>query len=166
VGERGDREIMSTVPRQRPGSSEQVVCTPIDFLDSVKDRLAIERFAIDLAADPSNAVAEKFYTEADDALLQDWRSGGWGWCNPPYADIAPWVHKAWIEAGKGAQVAMLLPASCGTNWWRDNVHNKAYVLFVNPRITFVGHTTPYPKDLAILLYTPQLSYGYDYLRWK
>ncbi len=157
---------MSKVPAQKPGKSEQVVQTPIDFLDAVKDRLGIERFSIDLAADQTNTVAEKFYSEADDALIQDWRSGGWGWCNPPYAKLEPWVSKAWIEAGKGAQVAMLIPASCGTNYWRDYIHNKAYVLFVNPRITFVGHTHPYPKDLALLLYTPTRAHGYDYLRWK
>jgi hypothetical protein len=33
------------------------------------------------------------------------------------------------------------------------------------RLTFVGHTDPYPKDLALLLYGPSVSPGYEMWMW-
>lgn len=156
------------MPEQKPGRSEQVVCTPKDFLTALKGRLAIEEFAVDLAASQDNAVADAYYDENDDALIQEWASptGGWGFCNPPYADIEPWVAKAWLEARKGASIAMLLPASVGSNWWKAYVDQRAYVLLLNGRLTFVGHTAPYPKDLVVALYTPYAGHGYQVWTWK
>lgn len=157
---------MSTMPVQKPGRSEQIVCTPTEFLASLKRKLGIEEFEIDLAASEENAVAGEWYTEEDDALIQGWARAGWAYCNPPYSDIEPWVAKAYTERGKGASVAMLLPASVGSNWWKAYVHNKAYVLLINGRLTFVGHTSPYPKDLIVALYTPYGPHGYDVWSWK
>jgi hypothetical protein len=54
----------------------------------------------------------------------------------------------------------------GSNWWRDNVDGKADVLFLNGRITFVGHNAPYPKDCAILLYAPFLNGNYSVWSWN
>jgi phage N-6-adenine-methyltransferase len=160
-----------TMPEQKPGRSEQTVCTPPEFLDAVRRRLGIDEFDCDLAADETNTVVpEKFYTEQDDALVQPWKfawSEGWNWCNPPYADIGPWVEKAQMEAYvHGTNTAMLVPASSGSNWWMHWVDGKAYVTFLNPRIKFVGHKTPYPKDLALLLYAPFLHGGSCVWRWK
>lgn len=157
---------MSKMPKQQPGKSEQEVETPGDFLQAVKGKLGTKYFSIDLAADEENAVSGQFYSERDNALIQDWVYAGWAWLNPPYADIHPWVEKANHESKLGAHVAMLVPASVGSNWWADHVHEQAYVLFASPRITFVGHTSPYPKDLALLLYTPFGASGYDTWRWK
>lgn len=156
---------MSTMPIQKPGRSEQIVCTPPIFLDALRNRLGIERFDIDLAASSDNAVAEVYYTEADDALVQPWTGSGWGFCNPPFGDIEPWVCKAWTESCKGANIAMLLPASVGSNYWKSYIDQKAYVLFLSPRLTFVGHKHPYPKDLALLLYNAFGGTGYACWRW-
>lgn len=161
------RIIMSKMPEQKPGRSEQVVCTPEDFLGSLRMRLAIPEWSWDLAADHSNKVCDSCYTEADDALIQRWNMvDGWNWCNPPYGDIEPWVAKARFESLKGANTAMLVPASVGSNWWAQFVHNHAYVLFARPRLTFKGHNTPYPKDLAVLLYNAMGAKGYDTWNWK
>jgi phage N-6-adenine-methyltransferase len=137
----------------------------------LKLKLGIGGFQYDLAASAENTVADQFYTEQDDALIQDWAGnmldGAWAFCNPPYADIEPWVMKACYETeGAGVNVAMLLPASTGSNWWRTYVHNRCYVLLLNGRLTFVGHKTPYPKDLVVLLYTPMRLTGYDVWNWK
>lgn len=157
-----------SMPKQKPGQSEQVVCTPSELVLAVQSKLGITDFDIDLAASEANTVTENlWYTEEVDSLVQDWTVKGWGWCNPPYGDISPWVEKAYYESwAKAAKVAMLVPASVGSNWWKDHVHNRAYVLFLSPRITFVGHDSPYPKDLALLLYTPYGAKGYDCWRWK
>lgn len=155
-----------SMPEQKPGRSEQVVETPPDFMKAIKSRLGIHEFAIDLAANKDNAKAHQFYSEDDDALIQGWIFNEWCWCNPPYSDIEPWVTKAAIESQKGAKVAMLLPASVGSNWWAKYVSGYAYETFLNGRIRFVGHKSPYPKDLVMLLYAPFLRGGSCVWRWK
>lgn len=154
------------MPLQKPGKSEQVVCTPGEFLSALKGKLGIEEFLIDLAASEDNSVGRYFYSEKDDALIQPWKCDGWGFCNPPYGDIEPWVQKGYIEGLNGANVAMLLPASVGSGWWASWVDKKAYTLFTGPRLTFIGHSSPYPKDLTIVLFTPVGFKGYEYWRWK
>lgn len=166
---------MATMPKQKPGTSEQVVCTPDNFLAAVKKRLAIVDFGWDLAATPENAVVGGgyYYTEADDALVQPWNvcqftpHTVWNWCNPPYSRLGPWVEKAAKDSVQTqAMVAMLVPAAVGSNWWRDWVDGFAYVLFLNGRLTFKGHTSPYPKDLALLLYAPFLGGGSCVWDWR
>lgn len=169
-------------PKQKPGKSVQSVGTPKIFLDAVRRRLGIKDFACDLAADPTNAVAAPFYTPEENALVQPWHrphgrgmwvEGEWNWLNPPFSHIAPWVRRAYEtsrpEIGTAttyaAQTAVLIPAGVGANWWRDHVHNKARVLLLNGRITFVGHPTCYPKDCALLLYGPAVTPGYEVWQW-
>lgn len=155
------------VPKQKPGQSEQIVCTPPELLDAVRRRLSISNFVWDLAASHDNKVCDSCYTEEDDALIQPWNVvEGWNWCNPPYADLGPWVAKAASESFKGAQTTMLVPASVGAQWWKTWVEPYAYVSFLSGRVTFIGHKTPYPKDLAVLLYTPWGFKGYDIWSWK
>ena len=158
------------MPAQKPGKSRQDYCSPPELLTALKRKLGILYFDIDLAASGENTVAEGFYTEKENALVQPWGvlAGGWGYCNPPYANIKPWVEKAYYETDiHGAQTAMLVPASVGANWWQDWVHHHAYVLFMNGRVTFVGETTGYPKDTAILLYSPMTigDGGYSVWNW-
>jgi len=157
---------MATPPKQKPGRSEQSVGTPPEFLEKVKGLLGIEEFNIDLAADSQNTVAHDFYSKEIDSLKQDWGFGGWSWLNPPYSHITPWVEKAYLESLKGAKIAVLVPASVGSKWWSNWVDGKAHVLFVQPRITFVGHKDPYPKDLALLLYTKYVKGGHYHWRWN
>lgn len=158
---------MVMMPPQKPGKSEQVVETPTDFIEAVKTRLRIPSFGFDLAASPENAKAPAFFTEKDNALVQTWHTiYGWSWLNPPYSHIEPWVAKAGTEAKQGAHIAMLVPASVGSAWWFNYVTKFAYVTFLNPRLTFVGHTSPYPKDLALLLFAPFLHGGSTNWVWK
>lgn len=159
---------MSKMPQQKPGKSEQVVSTPDVLIKAVKFRLNITKFDCDLAASTDNTKCSVYYNEKDNALIQPWKMGaGWNWCNPPYADIEPWVAKAFEETiGKGAMTAMLVPASVGANWWADYVDRIAHVLFLNGRVTFDGHDKPYPKDLALLLYSPIVFGGYEVWNWR
>lgn len=156
-----------SAPPQKPGRSKQDYRTPPLFLDAVRRRFGITAFSIDLAADEGNTVAPLFYTEADDALKQPWRTAdrNWAWCNPPFANIAPWVEKAYRSTRVGARVLMLVPAGVGANWWRDWVDGKAFVLFLNGRITFVGETMPYPKDCVLLVYGPDVAPGSTVWSW-
>lgn len=154
------------MPKQKPHRSVQTYGTPVELLQAVKRRLHIGAFACDLAASAENAVAPLFYSEGNSAFDNTWNMGtGVSWLNPPFENIKPWVEKAWEESQKGAHVVMLLPASVGSNWYKDYVHQKAYVVFISPRITFVGETTPYPKDLMLCVYQPFSMHGTDVWRW-
>jgi phage N-6-adenine-methyltransferase len=154
------------MPAQRPGSSRQDVRTPREFLAAARAKLGIDAFTVDLAATRENTVAQKFYSPRVNSLVQPWNfSPGFGWCNPPFSDLAPWARKGYEESLKGARTTMLVPASVGSNWWRDWTHDKAHVLFLNGRITFVGHEDPYPKDLALLIYARGWRAGYAEWSW-
>lgn len=141
-------------PKQRPGRSTQNYATPDLFIQAVKARFDITHFVMDLAAGRRNTKALKFFTEEDDALRQTWPCGGWNWLNPPYAHLGDWVEKAYTEALRGVQTLMLVPASVGANWWRDWVHEKASVLFLNGRLAFMPDKPKwlYPKDCVLLVY--------------
>lgn len=157
----------SRMPRQKPGKSRQDYGTPPELLTSVRKRLHVTQFAVDLAASAENTVAPEYFTEAQDSLVQPWHVfSGWCWLNPPFSDIEPWVAKACNEAEKGANIVMLVPASVGSNWWSAYVEHYSYQIFLNPRLTFVGETTPYPKDCALLIYTPLTLTGNECWRWK
>ena len=159
-----------SMPKQKPGKSKQDYGTPPELLAAVKNRLKISGFALDIAATPGvNSVAPLCFCECHlDALApeQSWGRNGWSWLNPPYADIEPWVRKALDESEKGAHIAMLVPASVGSNWWYNWVEPYAYINYLNGRLTFVGEKAPYPKDCALLLYTPWGCRGSETWSWR
>lgn len=93
-----------------------------------------EGFTVDVAASSGNAKAPKFYTQDDNGLMQSW-AGEVVWCNPPYADIYPWVLKA-IDAGSRA-ICLLVPASPCTKWFQLAVSSCQFWYFFESRIRFV-----------------------------
>jgi phage N-6-adenine-methyltransferase len=160
-----------TEPQQKPGRSKQDYGTPPEFVAAVKWKLGIDEFRMDLAATAANRVASSFYAcdQFGDSLTREWPLDGWNWLNPPFSRLAPWVQKAYETAQAGGHVAVLVPAGVGANWWRDWVHEKADVLLLNGRLTFVGCEDPYPKDCALLLYSPPsiaCRGSYDVWTWQ
>lgn len=155
-----------SVPKQKPGKSEQIVCTPKELLFAVADRFGA--IAYDLACTRANRVVANplnaFSHEDMDSLQAHWpgRAEGLCWLNPPFGNIAKWAKKA---AESRSRIAMLVPASIGSNWFRGHVHGKAYVLALNPRVTFVGHSAAYPKDLILCVYGHGLA-GFDVWEWR
>ncbi|MDE2099188.1 MAG: hypothetical protein KGL39_18180 [Patescibacteria group bacterium] len=146
------------------GSSNQEVETPPDFMSAVQN--VFGSIGFDLAASEKNAKAPLFFTEAMNSLEQKWHMSLLNWLNPPYANIGPWAKKCLEESQRGCKILMLVPASVGSNWWRDYVHEKASVWFLNGRLTFVGEKHPYPKDLALILWGRTWSPGYHIWTWK
>lgn len=153
------------MPAQKPGKSKQDYGTPWDVIRAIeRDFGTID---VDLAARADNAKAPVFITPEEDSLSVPWAarfSGKFGFLNPEYADIAPWAAKCAIESA-GMRIGLLVPASIGSNWFRDHVHGKAAVLGVAPRITFEGCADPYPKDIILALYGFG-NVGFDLWRWK
>lgn len=178
------------MPRQKPGLSVQSVGTPWDFIVAAQQMLGIHRFNWDLAASAGNAKVEivpleeaargfkmdrRYFHTGDDGLSQPWHrlneynlfhSTPWNWLNPEFGQISAWAAKSCEEAELGAYTAMLVPSSTGANWWADYVHSHAYVMALRSRIQFVGSPDPYPKDLALCLYTPQFFTGMSLWDWK
>jgi phage N-6-adenine-methyltransferase len=153
----------TSMPRQKRHRSKQDYGTPRIFLDAVERKFG--PIAFDLAARADNCVVPRFYSPAQDTLVQSWRVGGLAWLNPEYTNIAPYVAKAVTAAAQGQQLVMLVPAGVGSNWWKRYVHERAKVHLLNGRITFVGCTDAYPKDCVLLEYGPDVEPGYVVWTW-
>jgi len=119
-------------------------------------------FTLDVCAEPLTAKCEKYFTEADDALQQDWGQEVC-WMNPPYGNpefpckknckkkrcverghhidtyipgIEAWVEKAWLSSINGAFVVGLLPSSWSTQWWHKYVMQAQSLIIVEGRLRF------------------------------
>ncbi len=158
-------------PAQKPGRSKQDYETPVDFLDAVERRFGA--FEWDLAASKENKKADGYYDEGMDSLKQPWAEVikcAVGWLNPPFADLGAWAEKCAAESKRmhpRGIITMLCPASVGTNWWASHVDGSAAeVLFLSPRISFVGTSAPYPKDLSLIVYRGETAGGTMYRPWR
>ena len=166
------------MPQQKPGRSKQDYSTPKDFIAAVKRRLGITAFAHDFAADRRNRKAETFFSRKDSAFdysPEEWAVAAsgrdrsrWGWLNPTFNDITPWANRASLCKDEGGQIAMLVPASVGSNWFRDHVDGQARVLALNGRHAFMPDqpTWLYPKDCMLCLYSPAVKPGFEVWTWK
>jgi phage N-6-adenine-methyltransferase len=149
--------------------SKQDWQTPDDFLSAVQERFGMLEFDL-AAADGQEVLKLSHFTLKQDSLLQPWpaREGKLCWLNPPFKNIAPWAAKCAEHVGAEGAILMLTPASIGTEWYRIFAWNSALTIGVNPRITFKGCTTTYPKDLMLtcwgrrFLATP----SFEVWRWK
>lgn len=115
--------------------------TPQDFFDRLNAEF---KFTLDPCANVENHKCDKYYTKAEDGLIQDW-SGETVFCNPPYGrEIGRWVCKCFREVfyGKCPCVVMLLPARTDTRWFHDYIYNKAEIRFIPGRLKFNSQKTP------------------------
>ncbi len=119
--------------------------TPQDFFNKLNEEF---HFTLDACATEENAKCQRFFTEDQDGLKQEW--SGCVWCNPPYSkgEIIKWVKKA-IESD--CTVVMLLPASTNTGWFHDYVLGKAEIRFVRGKLKFGGSkwTARFPSMVVI-----------------
>ena len=167
---------MSKMPTQKPGKSCQTYATPAVFIDAVKRLLKIRSFAFDFAADSTNTQAIRYWSVKDDSLsipASEWAQHcgqGWGWLNPPFAQIEPWVAKCLDVASLGGHIAFLVPASVGSNWYRDYIHDQdgVRVLFLNGRIPFMPDKPKwlYPKDCELVLFGTGEPFQSDVWTWR
>lgn len=156
---------MSKMPAQRPWESEQVVETPGDLLAAIESRwgaidvdLACSRHVQLNAFSVDNRKAPEAIVFPDENALEVSWSARYGskrcFVNPPFRLCGEFADKCLRESslfGIG-RIFLLTPASVGSNWYRDFVHRKASVFVLNPRLTFVGHTDPYPKDMMLTMF--------------
>lgn len=84
-----------TAGQPRLFTVEQEQLTSDDYYTPARvfERMGIE-FDLDVCAPPGGIPwipAKRYYTQADDGLLQPWE--GRVWMNPPYSHATAWVHK-------------------------------------------------------------------------
>lgn len=74
-------------------------------------------FDLDVCAPPGGiewVPAKRYYTKADDGLLQPWE--GRVWMNPPYSQATPWVNK-FIEHGHGVTLIIHAKSAWHPKLW-------------------------------------------------
>lgn len=149
------------------GKSKQDFATPKDFRDAVVAKFGFPSF--DLAASATNYFASsdsEYFGVEHNSLTKDWSEFlGLLWLNCPFGNIAPWANKCYQESKKGAHILFLIPASVGSNYWAEFVHDKSRVYFLRPRLCFDGENG-FPKDIVLIEYGPQVHFGYECWRWK
>lgn len=148
------------------GASRQDWETPPELIAAVEARFG--RLQCDLACSSDNmkALSGFVFDRGQDSLADssEWPLHQLCWLNPPYSAIKPWASKC---AESGSKVLLLVPASVGSNWFRDYVYDTAHVLFLNGRVQFVGAEQNYPKDLMLCCYNlfPE-PYGVEVWDWR
>ena len=124
--------------------------TPQEFYNNLNWRFG--PFTLDPCAAPSTAKCKKYFTEADDGLVQDW-GGHIVFMNPPYGrEIKRWIQKAYNESQKlNTRVVCLLPARTDTTYWHDYVMKSKYIYFVRGRLKFGDskNSAPFPSAVVI-----------------
>lgn len=147
------------------GNSKQDYRTPVDFLEAV--RLNFGSIDFDLAAHHGNHITPKWFGPggiredtlaldptkifADPSLVFEAYHETF-FLNPPYDDIRPWAE--WCSRAilrPRQRVLLLVPASVGSNWYADYVHNRSGVRLLRPRLSFDGKN-PFPKDCLLAAY--------------
>ena len=123
--------------------------TPQAFFDKLNAEF---HFTLDPCANDDNHKCDKYYTEQQDGLLQDW--GGQNvFCNPPYGRaIGAWVKKCYEESRKpNTLVVMLIPARTDISYFHDYIYHKAELRFIRGRLHFneAPQGAPFPSMVVI-----------------
>ena len=128
-------------------STTDLWATPQSLFDELNREF---HFMLDVCAIPENAKCPKFYSPAEDGLLQPWT--GVCWMNPPYGRaIGLWVAKAYRAALAGATVVALLPARTDTTWWHEYVVQAKDIRFLRGRLRFgeAKNSAPFPSAVVV-----------------
>lgn len=121
--------------------------TPQDLFDLLNAEFG---FALDVCATRGNAKCDRYFSEADDGLAQEW--AGVCWMNPPYGRaISDWMQKAYESAQAGATVVCLVPARTDTDWWWDYARHGE-VRFLHGRLKFGDAESGAPFPSAVVVF--------------
>jgi phage N-6-adenine-methyltransferase len=131
--------------------------TPNDLFEMLDHEVG--GFNVDVAADVHNTKCYGMISEEMDALsmLEPWFgrhlyntneliTSTKVWCNPPYADPAPWISRAFMEtySNPGTVVYMLLNHDASTKWYKTATQQCAEI-----RIMTGGRVKFTPADKSI-----------------
>ena len=123
--------------------------TPQDLFDKLNAEF---NFTLDPCANAENAKCQKYFTQEQDGLRQDWQ-GETVFCNPPYGrEIKKWISKAYQESLKpDTLVVMLLPSRTDTTWFHDYILPYGKINFIKGRLKFGNskNSAPFPSMIVV-----------------
>ena len=123
--------------------------TPQDLFDMLNAEF---NFTLDPCANAENAKCQKYFTQEQDGLRQDWQ-GETVFCNPPYGrEIKKWISKAYQESLKpDTLVVMLLPSRTDTTWFHDYILPYGKINFIKGRLKFGNskNSAPFPSMIVV-----------------
>jgi len=113
-------------------------------------------FTLDVCATAANAKCARYFSPAEDGLVQDW-GDAICWMNPPYGgQTGQWMEKAYRSSLAGATVVCLVASRTGTRWWHAWVLGKGEIRYRQGRTTFDGYRDPAGFDSVAVIYRPFL----------
>ena len=118
-------------------------------------------FTIDLAADKTNSVCDRYYSEQDDALKQSWK-GERGFCNPPFSKVEQFLSKA----GECDIAAFIVAARTQTSYFLKQVFGNPHcheIRFLHRGVKFLHPdgipSVRSPLPICILIYRNTVCNG-------
>lgn len=135
-------------------SDSMLWATPRQWFDYLNLEFS---FTLDPCCTPETAKCTKYFTPAENGLLQSWAEER-VFMNPPFGrEIPEWMRKAWREARDNhALVVCLVPARVETRWWHETAAKASDVRFPIGRINFDGGKSCAPFPIAIVIFRPRL----------
>ena len=126
--------------------------TPQDYFDTLNKKF---KFDLDTCASDDNHKLDNYFTEKDDALVQEWN--GNVFMNPPYGrHIGDFIKKAYDEHLRDPDrfIVMLIPSRTDTKYWHDYIQDKSTVKFIKGRLKFEINgksldAAPFPSALVV-----------------
>lgn len=127
--------------------------TPQNLFDELNNEF---NFTLDPCCNEETKKCDKYYTEKEDGLKQDW-SKDIVFMNPPYGyNTNVWIKKAYEESEKGATVVCLIPARTDTGYWHDYIFKYAkQIRFIRGKVKFGGSKWTAPFASAIVIFSPK-----------
>jgi len=131
-------------------SRSQDYSTPQYLFDLLDEEF---HFTLDVCADETNHKCDRYFSEEDNGLEQEWI--GTCWMNPPYNNKKNWIIKAYKEYLKhGSTIVCLIPARTNTVWW-NKYCMMGEIRFICGRPIFEGMKHGLPQPLAIVIFSPK-----------
>lgn len=109
-------------------------------------------FTLDPCATADNTKCNKYFTEKENGLIQDW-SGEIVFCNPPYGrKLCDWVEKCYMENKKGTTIVLLIPARTDTTYFHKYIYKQHEIRFIKGRLHFneSKQSAPFPSMVVVM----------------
>lgn len=136
-------------------SSKQDWNTPKWLFDYLNSRFG--PFDLDAAADDNNHLCEKYFTEQNSALANNWE--GKVFCNPPYSKKLQdeFLLQGFTQCALGyaERIVFLIPARTDKGSWHDIIAERSdLIIFIKGRLRFGGAKDSAPFPSAVVVFTP------------
>lgn len=120
--------------------------TPWKLFNRLNDAF---HFTLDGAASIDNSKCDNFITEKQNAHIT-YPEGEVIFCNPPYSNVLPWAKtfNRWAESNI---VVALVQDRTDTQWWGELTKSCSQVVFLTPRVNFIGTVTGNNRGSAVVV---------------